>query len=98
MRSRLLDLDGSVNSQVELVRRCTPEVHDLRDWGPRVRMSCSHRSFRRFEEALAKALGERWPNVPAVTFYGSGDFHPVSLALVRRMTTRSIFFGRAKKS
>jgi len=47
-------------------------------------MACSFGRFRRFEEVLGRCLPD---DEPAITFYGSGDFHHVSLALVRRITT-----------
>jgi hypothetical protein len=83
MRVRILDLDGSVAQQSRLLVASAAEVVPLQDWGPRLRMSCSFARFRRFEQSLARCLGAD----PAVTFYGSGDFHHVSLALVRRITT-----------
>jgi hypothetical protein len=87
MRVRLLDLDGGVSSQPELFRRCAAAVHDLRRWGPRIRLSCRFRSYYRFQAALAKALAHEPPTDPYITFYGSGDFHHVSLALARRIRT-----------
>src|SRR5262249_11516093 len=44
--------------------------------------ACSFARFRRFERALADL-----PELegPVLTFYGSGDFHHLSLALVRRL-------------
>jgi arginase family enzyme len=49
-------------------------------------LACSFRRFRRFEHALNSWL-ESAGNGPALTFIGSGDFHHVSLALVRRQQT-----------
>jgi hypothetical protein len=83
MRVRILDLDGSAAQQSRLVVASAADVVPLQDWGPRLRMACSFGRFRRFERSLGTCLdGE-----PTVTFYGSGDFHHVSLALVRRLTT-----------
>jgi arginase family enzyme len=87
MRVRLFDLDGSVTSQPELLHRCGRAVHDLRRWGPRIRLSCRFRSFYRFQAALEKALAREPATTPYVTFYGSGDFHHVSFALARRIRT-----------
>jgi hypothetical protein len=83
MRVRVLDLDGSILLQKQLLARWDPEVVSLRDWGPRLRLACGFGGFRRFEEALAGAPG---PAEPVVTLFGSGDFHHVSLALVRGRT------------
>jgi arginase family enzyme len=52
--------------------------------GPHIRLACSFRRFARFEHDLNTLLAN---NEPALTLYGSGDFHHVSLALVRRLTT-----------
>jgi hypothetical protein len=83
MQVRILDLDGSVARQSRLVIESAAEVAPLQDWGPRLRMACSFGRYRHFEQSLGACLG---PD-PAITFYGSGDFHHVSLALVRRITT-----------
>jgi hypothetical protein len=87
MHLQLLDLDGIGRQQRELVRQCTPRVHDLRVWGPRFRLSCRHARFRKFETALTRLLGEVPPESPPLTFYGSGDYHHVTLALIRRIQT-----------
>jgi hypothetical protein len=49
-------------------------------------MACGLGRFRRFEKALALAVGQPVDLEPMLTFYGSGDFHHVSLALLRRLT------------
>ena len=85
MQVRILDLDGSVTRQSRLVIESAAEVVPLQDWGPRLRMACSWGRFRRFGQSLDRCL-DAGPG-PTVTFYGSGDFHHVSLALVRRITT-----------
>jgi arginase family enzyme len=84
MRVRILDLDGSVTAQSRLVLESAAEVVPLQDWGPRLRLTCSFRRFRRFERLLGHCLPD---DQPALTFCGSGDFHHVSLALLRRITT-----------
>jgi hypothetical protein len=84
MDVRILDLDGALTAQETLVRG-RHVVHGLRPWGPRIRMACSFGRFRRFEQALAEMLGGESDDAPRMTFYGSGDFHHVSLALVRRL-------------
>jgi arginase family enzyme len=85
LRVRILDLDGGVTAQTELLRAETA-VHPVQSWGPRIRMACSFGRFRAFERALADQLGGATDADPQMTFYGSGDFHHVSLALVRRLT------------
>jgi hypothetical protein len=81
---RVLDLDGALAPQAQFHRVAAPTVHDARDWGPYVRLGCSFGRFRRFEAALGRLLADEPPG-PALTFYGSGDFHHVSLALLRRL-------------
>jgi hypothetical protein len=81
---RILDLDGALTPQTQFRRLAAPAVHDARDWGPYVRLGCSFGRFRRFEAALDLLLADG-PAGPALTFYGSGDFHHVSLALLRRL-------------
>jgi hypothetical protein len=83
MRARVLDLDGALTDQRRLLARTQPEVVDVRSWGPRLRLTCSFGRFRKFEADLAERLGPV-DEAPRLTFVGSGDFHHVSLALVRR--------------
>jgi hypothetical protein len=83
--TRILDLDGAVLPQQRLQRRYDPVIHDLRPWGPHVRLGCSFGRFRRFEAALSRLLHHETPAGPTLTFCGSGDFHHVSLALLRRI-------------
>jgi hypothetical protein len=84
MDVRILDLDGALTNQKMFMggRRA---VHDARTWGPRIRMACALGQFRRFEQDLAEKFGGEADEEPHLTFYGSGDFHHVSLALVRRL-------------
>src|SRR5262249_17756770 len=53
-----------------------------RDHGPRLRLACTFREYQRFRRWLADAATF---DHPAVTFYGSGDFHHVTLALLERL-------------
>jgi hypothetical protein len=84
MEIRILDLDGSIPLQRALMDRCRPGVVAAQEWGPRIRMGCSFRRFRRFQRDLATLLGDP---TPAVILYGSGDFHHVSLALLARLNS-----------
>ncbi|HLJ94193.1 MAG TPA: hypothetical protein VKU02_13480 [Gemmataceae bacterium] len=86
MQLRILDLDGSLAQQTGWVERYQPSISAARDWGPAIRLACSFKRFRRFEQKLATLLPAANGQAPALTFYGSGDFHHVSLALVRRLT------------
>jgi hypothetical protein len=84
MHVRLLDLDGSILAQDSVMSRYRPVEHDVRRWGRRLRMACRFGRFARFERALADRVDSDMDAEPSVTLYGSGDFHHVSLALVRR--------------
>src|SRR5690349_20900652 len=84
MRVRILDLDESVARQDRLVAGCRPEILDLRSWGPGLRLGCSFGRFRAFERLVDACLPPP-DSPPALTFVGSGDFHHVSLALIRRL-------------
>jgi hypothetical protein len=81
MDIRILDLDGAMLTQSELCARYRPQVVSLSNWGPRIRLVCGFRRFRRFQQALDAALSKE----PHITFYGSGDFHHVSLALLEQV-------------
>jgi hypothetical protein len=85
MNIRIIDLDGGVADQPELAA-VAGAVVGLRSWGPRIRMACSFGRFRDFERALAGRLGGTTDVAPTLSFVGSGDFHHVSLALLRRLT------------
>jgi hypothetical protein len=85
MRLRVLDLDGSLIRQSKLLTRHRPLVVPLRQWGPRLRLGCRWKRFLAFEELLDHRL-RRVPGIePWVTFCGSGDFHHLSLTLLRRL-------------
>jgi arginase family enzyme len=86
MQTRILDLDGSVRQQATLRRRTQALVLPLNDWGPRLRLACSHRSFAQFERRLSLLNGTSRDVERFVNFLGSGDFHHVSLALLRRLS------------
>lgn len=86
MRVRILDLDGAITAQETIASRPGAIVHDLRAWGPRIRMACGFRSFARFEDDLTSKIGNEHEPSPRLTLFGSGDFHHVSLALARRLT------------
>lgn len=86
MQTRILDLDGSLVRQTRLLRRSGAVVVRLQDWGRGLRLACSHRRFASFERHFEQSAGEPLDTRPFFTFLGSGDFHHVSLALLRRLT------------
>jgi hypothetical protein len=85
MRTRILDLDGSLVRQDQLVRHLQARILPLQDWGPSLRIACSHASFGRFQDRLTVLCGSDHDAEPFLSFLGSGDFHHVSLALLRRL-------------
>jgi hypothetical protein len=86
MHIRTLDLDGSLAGQEAFVSRCRPMTYPAQQWGPHLRLACSFGRFQRFERALTRLLGNSVDAEPTWTLCGSGDFHHVSLALLRRQT------------
>jgi hypothetical protein len=84
MQVSVLNLDGSILSQRRLLNRYQPALIDVSGWGPDIRLCCRFGRFREFEAMLTRLLG-RASDGPSVTLYGSGDFHHVSLALLRRL-------------
>jgi hypothetical protein len=85
MEARIIDLDGSLFPQRALATRAAAIVYPARDWGPRIRLACSFRRFARFQRALTHLCGTAADHAPHLTWYGSGDFHHVTLALLRRL-------------
>jgi arginase family enzyme len=86
MQARVLDLDGSIARQTQLLRRTGALILRLQEWGRNLRLACLHTTLTRFEQQLAEFIGSRYDTRPFLTFIGSGDFHHVSLALLRRLT------------
>jgi hypothetical protein len=82
MDVHVLDLDGAITAQPEFVERFAPSVTPLNDWGPHIRIACSFARYRAFERSLNERLKGRDHDL---FLYGSGDFHHVSLALLRRL-------------
>jgi hypothetical protein len=87
MQARVLDLDGSAWAQPRLIEQVGTRPLALRDWGPSIRLACTWRGFHCFEKALASECQSASDVGPWLTFCGSGDFHHVSLALLRRLRT-----------
>ena len=83
MELRILELDGGLGCQRRLGLDGARTV-EAQAWGPRIRLGCAWRRFRAFERFLGEALGPV-DDRPHTTLFGSGDFHHVSLALLRRL-------------
>src|SRR5260370_34195401 len=75
MRTRILDLDGSVCSQERLVKRYQPVVQSREEWGPLLRLACSHGLFRRFELTVSVWLRCTSQIQPALTFSWSSGLY-----------------------
>src|SRR5262249_29218398 len=55
-------------------------------WGADIRLACTFARFWEFQRHLEGLFGP-CDDSPALTLYGSGDFHHVTLALLRRLAT-----------
>ncbi|HNV87164.1 MAG TPA: hypothetical protein PKL97_09430 [Candidatus Omnitrophota bacterium] len=75
-RTRILDFDGSLILQKELLRRFSPQIADLRALGPSVRLWSDAANAERIRSVLRPEERE------AVTFLGSGDFHHITSLLL----------------
>src|SRR5262249_21267097 len=82
---RILDLDGSLPAQTRL-GRFQPSILPARHWGPYLRLAVRFGAFCAFERVLGHWLQAR-PAAAVVALIGSGDFHHVTLALLRRLKT-----------
>lgn len=86
MQTRVVGLDDSIVRQTLLMQRSSAAVLRLSDWGANLRIACGHGLFGRFEQRLTRLAGSSHDAAPFLTFLGSGDFHHVTLALLRRLT------------
>ena len=75
-QARILDLDGSLAAQPELLRRAATAIN-ARELGPHLRYLCTARALREFEARLNSDARHQ------LTFYGSGDFHHLTAVLLR---------------
>src|SRR5262249_37574330 len=69
-----------------LCTRYAADCIDLRRWGPRIRMGCRFGRFTQFSRELDASLDALLATGPQVVFCGSGDFHHVTLPLLRRLS------------
>ncbi len=74
MQPLILDLDASVGVLPGEVRI------DLREWHDRLRFACSRRQLQMFDQQLSTCLRA----LHGTVFFGSGDFHHLSLPLIAR--------------
>jgi hypothetical protein len=87
MDMRILNLDGSVLAQGGLYSQRNVPKYELHHWGPLLRIACGFSRFAQFEAELHSTLGSPMDSEPVITLYGSGDFHHVTLALLRRQSS-----------
>ncbi len=82
LKVHVLDLDGSLTAKSGLFPQEAAQWVPARLWGPQIRLACTMGTFESFRRWLDGALeiGD-----PGITLYGSGDFHHVSLALLKRL-------------
>ena len=85
MRIRVIDLDGSIVAQDRVLHMFRPDVFEMTHWGPRLRLGCRWSRFYRFERRLDRLFGANERLDPWVSLLGSGDFHHLTLALLRRV-------------
>eukprot|EP01121_Diplochlamys_sp_Union-15-3_P018559 TRINITY_DN6776_c0_g1_i1.p1 TRINITY_DN6776_c0_g1~~TRINITY_DN6776_c0_g1_i1.p1 ORF type:complete len:409 (-),score=51.71 TRINITY_DN6776_c0_g1_i1:132-1358(-) len=88
---RVINFDGALLLQKDIIDKYNPLILDLTQHGPAVRLDCTFGQYKAFERELAR-LTKSWKDTPKngrplITFYGSNDFHHVSLALIRRIRT-----------
>ncbi|MCV9941149.1 arginase [Boseaceae bacterium BT-24-1] len=87
MRLRVIDLDRSMVAQPPLAERVDDGralCIDLRDLAPSLRLVASGRAMWGFLSRV-QAAGLPPGTGPEVTFYGSGDFHHLTAALLMRL-------------
>ena len=87
MQLRVIDLDGSLAVQPAVSRRLgdnRARLADARALGPGLRVLTTRNRIARLKALLDRAFGQT-AGAPEVYFYGSGDFHHVTAALLARM-------------
>lgn len=88
---RVVDLDGSLPEQDCFARRLASgqaKIANARDLGPGLRVMTSRKELARFSDRLYASFGEGGPAAgdTDVYFYGSGDYHHLTAALIARTT------------
>ena len=78
MPARILDLDGSVGALPDAERV------DLRHWHDALRFACSNACLQAFGDELRTQL----PRPSGPVFFGSGDFHHLSVPLIAAAAAR----------
>lgn len=73
---RIINFDGGLTRQTELLSKYQTEVIDAIDIGPRARFWLNYTTKRQLEQRLKNSTRN------ALTFLGSGDFHHITYVLV----------------
>jgi len=73
---RILDFDGSLTKQQNLLQRYPHQVIDLKDLAPQARLWMNRHTKDALAERISETSGRR------VTFLGSGDFHHLTPLLL----------------
>lgn len=82
MDIHILDLDGTLPTQLPIARRLgagQARLHDLRHFGPSLRLWCSAFAYDAFVEHCRAAQPARGPTL---TLFGSGDFHHLTASFL----------------
>ena len=77
---RILDFDGSVSKQQDLLHKYPHQVINLKDLAPQARLWMNRRTRDAAAERISKTSGRR------ITFLGSGDFHHITPLLLSEFT------------
>src|SRR5262249_25702870 len=86
MLVRVLDLDRSVTAQRRLLLETEANIMPVREHGPELRLGCTWSRLAAFERYLTAWFDSPTDDEAAVTLVGSGDFHHLSLSLLRRQS------------
>jgi arginase family enzyme len=85
MQIKIIDIDGSLTSQTAISRMIeagAANLIDAKDFASSTRIFARKKTIQRFVERV----GAPPENEPEVCFYGSGDFHHLTAALVSRFS------------
>ncbi len=85
MQLRLLHVDDALSRQQRFLRRCAElgaRDIDTRSAAPEVRLWGRDDAIGRLQQKITDELSRSSPGTPAVTWFGSGDFHHLTALLV----------------
>jgi arginase family enzyme len=85
MQLRLLDLDGALDHQAPIQQAVASGVMErieARDLAPRLRIVANRQAYTALSARLQASFASGSGKGPRVTFYGSGDFHHLTTAMI----------------